>query len=156
MEFNMTILLALFVVSFIIIYFIVRSYSKSLIHSAVFNAYLAAITYETLSEKQQYDVSMAAISFLKSIELYSQLSDNDAMTVMLSTELSDIMRYSLYASAMSSLNISPAIKNEKWHVVVNPIKPLVLRDDHTDNVVRHYFKSKHEKVINLSWKKTFK
>jgi len=155
MEFNMTILLALFI-GVIIIYFFARSYSKSLVHSAVFNAYLAAITYDTLSDKQKFDVSMAAIDFFKCIKLYSQLSENDAMNLMLSNRISEIMRYSLYASAMRSLNISPAIKNEKWHSVANPIKPLVLNDDHIDNVVRHYFKSKHQQIINLSWEKTCK
>jgi hypothetical protein len=150
----MNIILAL-VVCIIFIYVISRSYKKSNVHSAVYNAYLAAITYGTLPDREKDNVAKVAVEILKRISLYAHLSDEDAMSLMLSNRISEIMRFSLYAVALRTLGILPAVKNLKWHYVANPIKPLVFKDDHIDEIVRNYFKSKHQQIIELSWEKKY-
>lgn len=110
-------------------------------YKATMNAFLAKYTYHLLTARQQKQIDEHTLLLMKR----SKFTQNDTMP-----DLTELERYSFYALGMYELGIAPALANEAWSIVDNPL--LALQDpEYKVNVVKDYFIKTYNIEIDMDW-----
>lgn len=110
-------------------------------YRATMNAFLAKYTYLLLTPRQQKQINEHTLLLMKR----SKFMLSDTMP-----NLTELEMYSFYALGMYELGIAPALANEAWSIVDNPL--LALQDpEFKVNVVKNYFIKTYNLQIDMDW-----
>ncbi len=110
-------------------------------YKATMNAFLAKYTYHLLTPSRQKQINEHTLLLMKR----SKFMLSDTMP-----NFTELERYSFYALGMYELGIAPAIANEAWSVVNNPLLALQA-PEYKVNVVRDYFVNTYNIEIDMDW-----
>jgi tetratricopeptide (TPR) repeat protein len=110
-------------------------------YRATMNAFLAKHTYHQLTPRQQKQIDEHTLLLMKR----SKFTLSDTMP-----GLTELERYSFYALGMYELGIAPAIANEAWSIVDNPLLALQ-NPEYKVNVVKDYFIKTYNVEIDMDW-----
>jgi len=109
-------------------------------YRATMNAFLAKFTYSLLSGDQQNQIHHHTLSLMKRCGFIKDDFPN----------LTELEMFSFYALGMSELGIAPALANEAWSVIDNPVIALK-NPEYKVSVVKNYFNKTHGIQIDMDW-----